>query len=65
MDSGKLKITGVEAAGLLSGIPRLFRTGHNTPRFRFFTMIENGELELKKLVLTGGNVEYLIGSEYR
>ena len=64
VNSGKLNITGVENSELLSGIPRIFRTGHDRFKFRFFTVIGDGELELEKLVLTGGNVEYHIGSEY-
>ena len=62
--SSKLSITGVENAELVSGIPRIFRTGHGAAKFRFFIVIESGELELTRVVLTGGDVEYLIGSEY-
>ena len=60
---GMLNITGVEKASLPSYLPRIWKLTSQVNKFRLFTVIDSGQLVLNKVILTGGDVEKVIGSE--
>ena len=61
---GMLNITGVEKASLPSYLPRIWKLTSQVNKFRLFTVIDSGQLVLNKVILTGGDVEKVIGSEF-
>ena len=61
---GMLNITGVASASLPSMLPRIWKLTSHESKFRLFTVIEGGQLVLNKVILTGGDVEKVIGSEF-
>ena len=61
---GMLNITGVASASLPSMLPRIWKLTSQESKFRLFTVIEGGQLVLNKVILTGGDVEKVIGSEF-
>ena len=63
VNDGMLSITGVERTSLPSNLPRIWKLTSQVNKFRLFTVIDSGQLVLNKVILTGGDIEKVIGSE--
>ena len=58
-----VKYHGCRKQVCLGYLPRIWKLTSQVNKFRLFTVIDSGQLVLNKVILTGGDVEKVIGSE--